>query len=34
VRNNPAISLYKRLGFKIVGEDEAKLHMQWDADPT
>ena len=30
VRNNPAISLYKRLGFKVVGEDESRLHMRWE----
>ena len=31
VRNNPAVALYKRLGFKVVGEDETKLHMRWEA---
>ena len=30
VRNNQAISLYQRLGFKVVGENETKLHMRWD----
>jgi ribosomal protein S18 acetylase RimI-like enzyme len=30
VRNNPALTLYKRLGFKVVGEDETKLYMQWE----
>jgi ribosomal protein S18 acetylase RimI-like enzyme len=30
VRNNPATSLYKRLGFKIIGEDETKLFMMWE----
>ncbi len=29
VRNNPAKALYERLGFKVVGEDETKLHMRW-----
>ncbi len=30
VRNNPAKALYERLGFKVVGEDETKLHMRWE----
>ena len=30
VRNNPALALYRRLGFKVVGSDEQKLHMRWD----
>lgn len=29
VRNNPARALFERLGFKVVGEDETKLHMRW-----
>jgi ribosomal protein S18 acetylase RimI-like enzyme len=29
VRNNPAVSLYRRLGFRIIGEDGLKLHMLW-----
>ena len=29
VRGNPALSLYRRLGFGIVGEDDQKLHMRW-----
>lgn len=31
LRNNPALSLYQRLGFKIVGQEGHKLHMRWDA---
>jgi ribosomal protein S18 acetylase RimI-like enzyme len=27
VRHNPAQRLYERLGFKVIGEDEIKLHM-------
>ena len=27
VRNNRALNLYQRLGFKIVDEDETKLHL-------
>ena len=30
VHNNPALALYQRLGFGIVGEDVEKLHMRWD----
>ena len=30
VRNNPALALYQRLGFRIIGEDLEKLHMRWD----
>ncbi len=30
VRNNRAVTLYKRLGFKVVAEDEIKLHMRWE----
>lgn len=29
VRNNPARALYERFGFKVVGEDETKIHMTW-----
>jgi len=32
VRGNPALSLYRRLGFAIVSEDEHKLHMRWEID--
>ncbi len=31
VRNNSAVALYRRLGFRITGEDGYKLHMRWDA---
>ena len=31
VRNNAAVALYRRLGFRIIGEDGYKLHMRWDA---
>jgi ribosomal protein S18 acetylase RimI-like enzyme len=31
LRNNPALSLYQRLGFKIIGREGHKLHMSWDA---
>lgn len=30
VRNNPATELYKRLGFKVMGEDGTRLHMRWE----
>jgi ribosomal protein S18 acetylase RimI-like enzyme len=30
VRNNPAIALYERLGFRLVDEDATKLHMLWE----
>lgn len=33
IRGNPALSLYQRLGFRIVGGDVEKLHMRWDAEP-
>jgi GNAT superfamily N-acetyltransferase len=33
VRTNPALALYRRLGFRIVRQDREKLHMRWDA-PT
>jgi ribosomal protein S18 acetylase RimI-like enzyme len=29
VRGNRAVALYERLGFRIVGSDETKIHMQW-----
>ena len=30
VRGNPAISLYHRLGFRVVGEVKEKLRMRWE----
>lgn len=30
IRNNPAIRLYLRFGFKIVSEGENKLHLRWE----
>jgi ribosomal protein S18 acetylase RimI-like enzyme len=30
VRNNPALALYRRLGFKIVSSSGYKIHMLWD----
>ena len=30
IRGNPAISLYHRLGFRVVGEDKEKLRMRWE----
>ena len=30
-RNNPAIALYRRLGFDVVGEDGWKVLMRWTA---
>ncbi len=30
VRSNPAVALYKRLGFEVVSEDRYKLYMRWD----
>ncbi len=27
VKNNPALNLYLRLGFSIIGEDETKFHL-------
>ena len=30
VRGNAAISLYGRLGFRVVGEGEEKLKMRWE----
>ncbi len=29
IHGNPALALYHRLGFSVVGEDEDKLHMRW-----
>ena len=29
VRGNRAAALYERLGFRHVGSDETKIHMQW-----
>lgn len=31
VRGNRAALLYERLGFRHVGSDRTKIHMQWDA---
>jgi hypothetical protein len=31
IRGNPAISLYRRLDFRIVGEDKEKIRMRWEA---
>ena len=33
IRGNPAFSLYRRLGFRVVGEDEEKIRMRWQAVP-
>lgn len=30
IRGNRALSLYHRLGFRVVGGDAEKLHMRWD----
>jgi ribosomal protein S18 acetylase RimI-like enzyme len=30
VRNNPAFSLYRRLGFRVIGEDGPRLFMRWE----
>ncbi|MCW6506783.1 GNAT family N-acetyltransferase [Lichenifustis flavocetrariae] len=32
IRGNPAIGLYRRMGFQIVGEDEEKFQMLWRPD--
>ena len=32
IRGNPAISLYRRLGFRVVGGNEEKRSMRWDPD--
>lgn len=29
IRGNPAIRLYQRLGFALIGEDDDKLQMRW-----
>ena len=29
IRGNPAIRLYRRLGFALIGEDDDKLQMRW-----
>ena len=34
VKHNPAQTLYERLGFRVIGEDETKLHMRWHAGPA
>lgn len=30
LQGNPALALYERLGFRIVGRDEPRLHMRWE----
>jgi ribosomal protein S18 acetylase RimI-like enzyme len=30
IRGNSAITLYRRLGFRIIGGDKKKLHLRWD----
>jgi ribosomal protein S18 acetylase RimI-like enzyme len=30
IRGNPAIALYRRLGFRVIGEDQELLRMRWD----
>ena len=30
IRGNPAIALYDRLGFRVVGEDDEKIFMRWE----
>ena len=32
VRGNPALRLYRRLGFRMVGEDKERLSLCWDDD--
>ncbi|MGE3440496.1 MAG: hypothetical protein AB7O81_33090 [Blastocatellales bacterium] len=35
LRNNPAVSLYKRHGFKVFAQNGPyKLLMRWDSDPA
>ena len=34
IRGNPAISLYARLGFQVVGHDRDLLRMRWDPAPA
>jgi ribosomal protein S18 acetylase RimI-like enzyme len=29
MKNNRARTLYRRLGFQVIGESEYKLKMQW-----
>ncbi len=29
IKGNPAQSLYLRLGFRVIGEDDTRLHMGW-----
>jgi hypothetical protein len=31
VKFNPAVELYKRLGFRITSEDQHKFYMEWPA---
>lgn len=31
IRGNQAVELYRRLGFDVVGEDEERLSLRWDA---
>jgi ribosomal protein S18 acetylase RimI-like enzyme len=31
VKHNPAQTLYERLGFRVIGEDDTKHHMRWHA---
>ena len=33
IRGNRATSLYRRLGFRVVGEDREKLRMRWEQKP-
>jgi len=32
IRGNRALSLYRRLGFRVVGGDAEKLYMRWNAE--
>ena len=32
VRGNPALTLYRRLGFRRTSEDDTKIHMRYDTD--
>jgi ribosomal protein S18 acetylase RimI-like enzyme len=32
IRGNPAIHLYQRLGFRLIGEETEKLRMRWEPD--
>ena len=29
IRGNPALALYRRLGFRVIGGDGEKIHMRW-----